>query len=39
MEIMGAVYATIPDAELRRQVENQLDAARRVYARIAKEGK
>jgi Tol biopolymer transport system component len=26
----------IPDAELRRHVENQLDAARRVYARIAK---
>jgi Tol biopolymer transport system component len=28
----------IPDAELRRHVENQLDAARKVYARIAKEG-
>jgi hypothetical protein len=28
----------IPDAELKRHVDNQLDAARSVYARIAKEG-
>ncbi|MFO0965474.1 MAG: CehA/McbA family metallohydrolase [Gemmataceae bacterium] len=28
----------IPDAALREHVENQLDAARRVYAKVAKEG-
>jgi hypothetical protein len=38
LDVMLRIRDRIPDAELRRHVENQLDAARRVYVRIAKEG-
>jgi hypothetical protein len=38
LDVMLRARDRIPDAELRRHVESQLDAARRVYARIAKEG-
>jgi Tol biopolymer transport system component len=38
LAVMLRARTRIPDAELRRHVENQLDAARSVYARIAKEG-
>jgi TolB protein len=36
--VMLRIRDRIPDAELRRHVENQLEAARKVYARIVKEG-
>jgi hypothetical protein len=38
LAVMLRARARIPDAQLRQHVENQLDAARRVYARIAKDG-
>jgi Tol biopolymer transport system component len=38
LAVMQRARDRIPAAELRQNVENQLDAARRVYARIAKEG-
>jgi TolB protein len=38
LAVMLRARDRIPDAELRRHVEEQMEAARRVYARIAKEG-
>jgi dipeptidyl aminopeptidase/acylaminoacyl peptidase len=38
LAVMVRVRDRIPNAELRRHVENQLDAARSVYAKIAREG-
>jgi Tol biopolymer transport system component len=38
LAVMLRARNRIPDAQLRRHVENQLDAARNVYARIAREG-
>jgi Tol biopolymer transport system component len=38
LAVLLRIRDRIPDAELRLQVDNQLEAARKVYARIAKEG-
>lgn len=38
LSVMVRVRDRIPNAELRRHVESQLDEARKVYLRIAKEG-
>ena len=38
LAVMLRTRDRIPDVELRRHLDNELDAARRVYARIAKDG-